>query len=110
MPPTAIDYHFVSLEAMSRDIERGCFLEVGQYKGQFYGTSFEAVRSVASRGLICLVDTSVESITTMLEADIQPMVIFLRPASVKALSDQLPNVPLERVANVFEQAEKVRGS
>lgn len=102
-----VDYHFVSLEAMSHDIEAGKFLEVGQYKGHLYGTAFAAVRSVAERGVVCLVDASVDAIAHMHEADIQPMVIFLKPVSVQALIDQTPNMTPERATEAFAMAEKV---
>lgn len=32
------------------------FLEYGEYKGNLYGTSIEAVKDVLSSGKICLVD------------------------------------------------------
>ena len=105
--PVGIDYHFVSLEEMSSDIEKGRFLEVGQYKGHFYGTSYDSVRTVAARGKICLVDTSAEAISTMLKADMHPVVVFLRPSSMKALADQLPHLPADRIGELYMQAEKV---
>ena len=92
---------------MSSDIEKGRFLEVGQYKGHFYGTSYDSVNRVASRGKICLVDTSAEAINTMLKTDMHPVVIFLRPSSMKALADQLPHLPADRIGELYMQAEKV---
>lgn len=46
------DYYFVTREKMEADLGAGLFVEAGQYNGNFYGTSLQAVRLVASE--VCL--------------------------------------------------------
>ena len=43
------DYHFVpSREQMERDIQNCLFIEAGEYGGNLYGTSINAVREVTA--------------------------------------------------------------
>lgn len=104
-----VDYHFVAMEEMNAAIADGKFLEVGQYKGALYGTSLEAVQSASEHGVVCIIDASVEALAQMHDANIHPMVLFLKPASVQALIEQNPHLAPERASEAFLGAEKVRG-
>lgn len=50
------EYYFVSRESMEKDIEAGKFLEYGEYKGNFYGTSAESVQSLVNAGYVCILN------------------------------------------------------
>lgn len=41
------------------------FLEYGEYKGNLYGTSIEAVRDVLNSGKICVIDIEPNVSTTL---------------------------------------------
>lgn len=41
---------------MEKDIAAGKFLEYGEYKGNFYGTSSESVQSLVNAGYVCILN------------------------------------------------------
>ena len=50
------DYHFVSREEFERDIEQDRFLEYGEQKGHFHGTSFSAIKTIMESGRVPVLD------------------------------------------------------
>jgi hypothetical protein len=54
------DYHFTTLPLMEAAIARGEFLEHAKVHGNYYGTSFAAVKDVAGAGKICLLDIDIQ--------------------------------------------------
>uniref|UniRef100_H3DIH2 Guanylate kinase-like domain-containing protein n=1 Tax=Tetraodon nigroviridis TaxID=99883 RepID=H3DIH2_TETNG len=50
------DYHFTSRGMFDAMVSQSRFLEYGEYKGNLYGTSVQAVRDVLSSGKICVLD------------------------------------------------------
>ena len=54
-------YHFVSRDAMERDIAAGRFLEHAEVHGNLYGTSVVAVQAVAAAGKQAILDIDVQA-------------------------------------------------
>ncbi|XP_076344062.1 disks large homolog 1-like [Tachypleus tridentatus] len=80
------DYYFVkSRKQMEQDIENHLFTEAGQYNDHLYGTSSRAVRDVAESGKHCVLDVSGNAIKRLQMANLHPIVIFIKPKSVKAI-------------------------
>uniref|UniRef100_A0A4W5JVB8 MAGUK p55 scaffold protein 3 n=1 Tax=Hucho hucho TaxID=62062 RepID=A0A4W5JVB8_9TELE len=55
-----VEYNFITKQAFEADIQSNIFIEYGEYKDNFYGTSLEAIRSVLDRNKMCLVDVQPE--------------------------------------------------
>uniref|UniRef100_A0A3P9ASM0 MAGUK p55 scaffold protein 7a n=1 Tax=Maylandia zebra TaxID=106582 RepID=A0A3P9ASM0_9CICH len=51
-----VDYHFISKQLFETDIQNNKFIEHGEYKGNFYGTSLDSIRSILSKKKVCLLD------------------------------------------------------
>ena len=79
------DYHFVeSREEMERDIQAGKFIEAGQYNENLYGTSLKAVEDVCvHKGKHCILDVSGNAIKRLMNAQIYPIAVFIRPRGVE---------------------------
>ncbi|KAL0984461.1 hypothetical protein UPYG_G00141850 [Umbra pygmaea] len=74
-----VEYHFISKQAFEAGIQNNIFIEYGEYKDNFYGTSLEAIRSVLDRNKMCLVDVQPEVLKTLRTAEFKPYVIFVKP-------------------------------
>jgi len=51
-----VHYHFVSRDEFVGLINQNKFIEYAEFSGNLYGTSIDAVKSVSSRGKICILD------------------------------------------------------
>uniref|UniRef100_A0A8C7GSS0 MAGUK p55 scaffold protein 3 n=2 Tax=Oncorhynchus kisutch TaxID=8019 RepID=A0A8C7GSS0_ONCKI len=74
-----VEYNFITKQAFEADIQSNIFIEYGEYKDHFYGTSLEAIRSVLDRNKICLVDVQPEALKILWTAEFKPYVIFVKP-------------------------------
>lgn len=101
------DYHFVSVEEMEAEIQKGGFIEAGKYNGQLYGTSVRAIRSLADKGKHVIVDVSAGAIHRMLSAELAPVVVFLHADSVATVRKQNPTFDEAASAQVHDLALKV---
>ena len=50
------NYHFLSRDEMDVDIKNGKYLEYGELRGNYYGTSLQALQSVIDSRRTCIVD------------------------------------------------------
>ena len=55
-----VEYHFTTKDAFLRLVDEGGFIEHAQFGGNYYGTSVEAVRDIAEKGRICILDIEME--------------------------------------------------
>ncbi|XP_029497930.1 MAGUK p55 subfamily member 7-like isoform X2 [Oncorhynchus nerka] len=51
-----VEYHFVSRQTFEMDIVNHKFLEYGEHRGNYYGTSLESVHKVIGEDKVCLLD------------------------------------------------------
>ncbi len=54
------EYYFTNKDSFLRLVGEGEFIEHAQFGGNFYGTSVKAVRDVAEKGRICILDIEME--------------------------------------------------
>lgn len=54
------EYNFTTREAFLALVKDGGFIEHAQFGGNFYGTSVKAVKDVAEKGRICVLDIEME--------------------------------------------------
>lgn len=50
------DYHFVTREEFEREVQLDQFLEYGELRGHYYGTSFSSIKKVAESGRVPVLD------------------------------------------------------
>ncbi|XP_068091825.1 MAGUK p55 subfamily member 7 isoform X2 [Hyperolius riggenbachi] len=51
-----VEYIFISKHLFEADIHNNKFIEYGEYKNNYYGTSIDSVRSVLGKNKVCLLD------------------------------------------------------
>lgn len=82
------DYHFRNREFMEKGIREGMFLEYGEYKGNLYGTSLNAVKEVTTAQQICVLTPYPQALKVLRSGDLKPFVIFIKPPSILQLSNK----------------------
>ena len=65
-----VHYHFSTREAMSKMIRKGEFLEYADVHGNFYGTSFAAVKTVTEQRKVCVLDIDVKGAESVKLSDL----------------------------------------
>lgn len=101
------DYHFVTVEAMEAEIQKGSFIEAGKYNGHLYGTSIKAIRDLAEKGKHCIVDVSAAGISRLIAAQLNPIVVFLHADTVAVVRKQNPTFDETTCHQAYELASKV---
>ncbi|XP_016406397.1 MAGUK p55 subfamily member 7 isoform X2 [Sinocyclocheilus rhinocerous] len=86
-----VEYHFISKHLFEADIQNSKFIEHGEYKGNYYGTSFDSVRSVLSKNKVCLLDIQPHTLKHLRTAEFKPYVVFVKPPSIEHLSETRKN-------------------
>uniref|UniRef100_A0A8C1JTY8 MAGUK p55 subfamily member 7 n=1 Tax=Cyprinus carpio TaxID=7962 RepID=A0A8C1JTY8_CYPCA len=86
-----VEYHFISKYLFEADIQNSKFIEHGEYKGNYYGTSFDSVRSVLSKNKVCLLDVQPHTLKHLRTAEFKPYVVFVKPPSIERLRETRKN-------------------
>ncbi|XP_078539750.1 MAGUK p55 subfamily member 4 [Lissotriton helveticus] len=85
------EYHFVSKDLFESMVFSHRFLEYGEYKENFYGTSIDSVRAVLDEGKVCIVDLDPQAIQGVRNHEVKPYVIFIKPPSVGCMRQSRKN-------------------
>lgn len=86
-----VEYHFISKSLFETDIHNNKFIEHGEYKGNYYGTSLDSIRSVLSKNKVCLLDVQPHTIKHLRTAEFKPFVVFVKPPTVERLQETRKN-------------------
>ncbi|XP_062377064.1 MAGUK p55 subfamily member 7 isoform X2 [Sardina pilchardus] len=92
-----VEYHFISKHLFETDIHNNKFIEYGEYKGNYYGTSLDSVRSVLSKNKVCLLDVQPHTVKHLRTAEFKPLVVYVAPP------------PLERLRETRKNAKVISG-
>ena len=98
-------YHFVTREKFEQDLAAKKFLEHAEVHGNYYGTSFEAIRAVERSGKICLLDVNIDGAVSVAKSRLKPFIIFLRPISLAALERRLRGRGTETEEQIAKRME-----
>ncbi|XP_063308668.1 MAGUK p55 subfamily member 7 [Pelobates fuscus] len=86
-----VEYIFISKHLFETDIHNNKFIEYGEYKNNYYGTSIDSIRSVLAKNKVCLLDVQPHSIKHLRTFEFKPFVIFIKPPSVERLIETRKN-------------------
>ncbi|XP_071753008.2 MAGUK p55 subfamily member 7 [Centroberyx gerrardi] len=86
-----VEYHFISKHLFETDIQNNKFIEHGEYKGNYYGTSLDSVRSVLSKNKVCLLDVQPHTIKHLRTAEFKPYIVFVKPPTIERLRETRKN-------------------
>ncbi|XP_037009354.2 MAGUK p55 subfamily member 4 isoform X2 [Artibeus jamaicensis] len=88
------EYHYVSKETFESLMYSHRMLEYGEYKGHFYGTSVDAVRTVLEEGKICVMDLEPQGIQVARTHELKPYVIFIKPSNMSCMKQSRKNAKI----------------
>ncbi|KAM6908347.1 MAGUK p55 subfamily member 7-like [Lycodopsis pacificus] len=89
-----IEYHFISKHLFETDIHNNKFIEYGEYKGNYYGTSLDSVRSVLSKNKVCLLDVQPPTLKLLRTAEFKPFVVLVKPPALERLRETRQNAKI----------------
>jgi len=84
-----VQYHFVSKEQFAALVGQGAFVEHATFSGNCYGTSVAAVRDVAEKGRVCVLDIEMEGVKQVKKTSLNAKFVFLKPPSIDELRKRL---------------------
>ncbi|KAM7370158.1 hypothetical protein PAMP_011436 [Pampus punctatissimus] len=82
-----VEYHFISKHLFEADIHNNKFIEYGEYKGNYYGTSLDSIRSVLSKNKVCLLDVQPHMLKHLRTAEFKPFIVFVKPPTIEKLRE-----------------------
>uniref|UniRef100_A0A8C5K0J5 Membrane protein, palmitoylated 4 (MAGUK p55 subfamily member 4) n=1 Tax=Jaculus jaculus TaxID=51337 RepID=A0A8C5K0J5_JACJA len=88
------EYHYVSKETFESLMYSHKMLEYGEYKGNLYGTSVDAVRAVLDEGKICVMDLEPQDIQVARTHELKPYVIFIKPSNMTCMKQSRKNAKI----------------
>ncbi|KAL9011658.1 MAG: hypothetical protein Q9173_003518 [Seirophora scorigena] len=103
------EYNFTTKEAFLNLVYEDGFIEHAQFGGNHYGTSVKAVKDVAEKGRICVLDIEMEGVKQVKKTDLNARFLFLSPPSIEVLEQRLRGRGTEDEFSLrkrLEQAEK----
>lgn len=65
------------------------FIEHAQFGGNYYGTSVQAVKNIAEKKRICILDIEMEGVKQVKLTDLNARFLFLAPPSLEVLEQRL---------------------
>ncbi|KAF2085938.1 guanylate kinase [Saccharata proteae CBS 121410] len=85
------EYHFVTKDQFEDLVKEGGFVEHAQFGGNCYGTSVKAVKDIAERGRVCILDIEMEGVKQVANHATfpRPRFLFLSPPSLEILEQRL---------------------
>ncbi|KAI0309629.1 guanylate kinase [Amylostereum chailletii] len=93
-------YNFTTREAFLNLVSAGGFIEHAEFSGNLYGTSVQAVKSIADQGKRCILDIEVQGVRQIKRTDLNPVFLFVSPPSLAILRARLENRGTETAAAV----------
>ncbi|XP_072477612.1 MAGUK p55 subfamily member 4 [Notamacropus eugenii] len=85
------EYHYVSKETFESLVYGHRMLEYGEYKGNLYGTSVDAVQKILDEGKVCVMDLEPQSIQVARTHELKPYVIFIKPSTLNRMKQSRKN-------------------
>ncbi|XP_066886696.1 MAGUK p55 subfamily member 7 isoform X2 [Kogia breviceps] len=89
-----VEYVFISKHLFETDVQNNKFIEYGEYKNNYYGTSIDSVRSVLAKNKVCLLDVQPHTVKHLRTLEFKPYVIFIKPPSVERLRETRKNAKI----------------
>ncbi|RPA96657.1 guanylate kinase [Choiromyces venosus 120613-1] len=102
------DYHFVTVPEFESLIADDAFIEHARFNDNYYGTSIAAVRTVAEKGRVCVLDIEMEGVKQVKKTDLGAKFVFLKPPSLEVLRKRLEGRGTESGESLRRRLEAAR--
>lgn len=104
-----VQYHFTTVDDMTRDINDGKFIEHAEVHKNYYGTSFAAVEHIQAQGKICILDIDVQGVQNVKASGLGCKYIFIAPPTVDELERRLRGRQSESDDKINIRLQNARG-
>ncbi|MCJ1244413.1 hypothetical protein MMC30_001611 [Trapelia coarctata] len=84
-----VDYTFTTKDSFQALADANGFIEHAQFGGNHYGTSVKAVKDIAEKERICILDIEMEGVKQVKRTDLNARFLFLSPPSLQILEQRL---------------------
>ncbi|KAL4896349.1 P-loop containing nucleoside triphosphate hydrolase protein [Aspergillus ambiguus] len=84
-----VAYNFTTKDAFLDLVSKNGFIEHAVFGGNHYGTSVAAVRDIAEKSRICVLDIEMEGVKQVKRTDLNARFVFLAPPSLEELEKRL---------------------
>ncbi|XP_017467610.1 PREDICTED: guanylate kinase-like isoform X2 [Rhagoletis zephyria] len=84
-----VHYYFVDNKKMQEKIDNDEFIETAVFSGNTYGTTKAAVLDIQRSGKVCVLDIEPQGVEQIKKTDLNPILIFNNPPSLKDLDLRL---------------------
>jgi guanylate kinase len=84
-----VAYNFVTKDAFQKLVSENAFIEHAQFGSNSYGTSIKAVKDIAEKERICILDIEMEGVKQVKKTDLNARFLFLAPPSMEELEKRL---------------------
>ncbi|EEH16520.1 guanylate kinase [Paracoccidioides brasiliensis Pb03] len=102
------EYYFTTKDAFKSLIDERGFIEWAQFSGNYYGTSTKAVKDVAEKKRICVLDIEMEGVKQVKRTDLNARFLFVAPPSLKVLEQRLRGRGTETEESLQARLEQAR--
>ncbi|MCJ1279978.1 hypothetical protein MMC21_007803 [Puttea exsequens] len=102
------EYNFTTQDVFLKLVDEGGFIEHARFGGNYYGTSVKAVRDVAERGRICVLDIEMEGVKQVQRTDLNARFLFLSPPSEEVLEQRLRGRGTDSEEDVKKRLEQAK--
>ena len=103
-----LEYHFTTVEKMKADIDAGKFIESAEVHGNYYGTSVESIKSVQSRGQVCILDIDIQGVQSVKKSALDPYYVFVAPPSMEDLEARLRGRQTDTDADISKRLNNAK--
>lgn len=83
------EYYFATKADFLDLVSKNGFIEHAQFGGNYYGTSVQAVKDIAEKERICILDIEMEGVKQVKLTDLNARFLFLSPPSLEELEKRL---------------------
>lgn len=90
-------------------IDDGSFIEHAEFSGNLYGTSVEAVKTVADEGKVAVLDVDMQGVKSVKKTDLNARSVFIRPPSLEVLEKRLRGRNTETEEAITARLEIAKG-
>ncbi|XP_071822260.1 protein PALS2-like isoform X2 [Apostichopus japonicus] len=112
-----VNYNFSKRKDLENDITHNRLLEYGEFMGNIYGTSFDAVKKVYKENKICVLDVNPQTLKLLRNSEYLPFVVFVKSPNLDTLramhqqasrgSGVVPDSELQKTVDESERIEQL---
>jgi guanylate kinase len=101
-----VDYHFVDRKTFKEMIQKGDFVEWAEVYNDWYGTSFQSLRSQIETGVDVIMDVDTQGAKNVKAHFKHSVLIYILPPSLQVLEKRLRHRATDGEAAIHTRSEK----